>query len=148
MTHKEQNETNQKNNDIKLAQIYETLSWEDKVKIDAVNEARKILENAQVPFWLFAEGKNLYGIDQYISYNWCPQIYDENDSISKVGSDFIKEHYQKFFYAVDYVLGVAAENNFNVEPTHENRLKTLSTYSFWEYQSRMQLYPDELKITQ
>lgn len=139
MTRKESNENYQKGLDEINQKIYDSLTPEEKGKRDAVSKACKILEDAQVPFWLFAESKDSRGNDQYIQYNWCHKVYNEEGEVPEAGRDFIKNHFQKFFYAVDHVLSMSTMHHLRLEPTPENKIGCFGMYVNLETENQLQL---------
>ena len=88
------------------AMFRDSLPVEDVAKLDAISQACKILEAAQVPFWLFAEqpcalklGTKERGPDQYVQYNWSPRVFGTDGGETEAGIDFAKNHIEAIFYS-------------------------------------------------
>ena len=64
-------------------EIYQSADEEGKSKIEALDKACKILADAKVPFWIFAERPNEKAKDYYFIYQWCLS-----------GKDFVSHHYE------------------------------------------------------
>lgn len=133
----------------KLKEIYEklklSLSPEDLKKNEEIYKARKILENAQVPFWLFTERPEINGYTGFARYSWLPKIYDKEGNITNGGRDFLDSHYRRLFYAIDHLLHTCALD-FKLEPTQENRLKIFCEQVYKEWKDHTEVYqPEENK---
>lgn len=80
----------------KALDFYNTLSPEEKNRVDAINQAHKTLKEAGVPHWLIVERElrlsESQNLNQYTTYNWCPTIFGEDGQISDAGFEFLENH--------------------------------------------------------
>lgn len=126
----------------KKAEAIALLSPEDLVKQEAVDKALKILKDAQVPFWLFAEFVCPSGYTYYPGENWIYDPYDKDGNLTQGGQDFLKSHYSKLFFSIDLILNNLAIQK-QIKPTPENRTFIFNELCRQEYENSLNFLPND-----
>lgn len=131
----------------KNQEFVSTLSEESQKKHNAVNAARKIMDEAGVPFWLFADLPVSEFMDLYMSFQGTPQDFDEKGNLSKSGEEFIRSHNTGLAYCCFDIfeqLRVEANKRFGKEiiPSYSDVIEHLAE----EYAKEMEILAKEVEL--
>ncbi len=131
----------------KNKKFIKTLSKEAQKKHSAVESARKIMEKAGVPFWLFADLPVSDFMDLYMSFHGVKHDFDATGELSKSGQEFVRDHNSGLAYCCFDIfeqLKVEANRRYgeDVIPSYADVIEHLAE----EYAKEMSILAKEVDI--